>query len=120
MSPGAAGEGSDVGFIDIAPAPGLARLERRGDRVPGREGAPARVPKRRGIAAAHVPAGQAQPQVHPRGPESQALLAALWRPRFYWLDQAQVRVGRYRHARRPLVLGIPPCSPGTADGTSSD
>ena len=67
-----------------------------------------------------LPAGQAEPQVHPRGPESQALLAALRRPRCHRLDQAQVRIGRYRHARRPLVLGISPCSPGTADGTSSD
>src|SRR6201994_425576 len=120
MSPGTAAEGLDVGFVDIAPAPGLARLERRDDRVPGREGVPARVPKRRGITAAHVPAGQAQPQVRPRGPESQALLAALRRPWCHWLDQAQVRIGRYRHARRPLVLGMSLCSPERADGTSSD
>src|ERR1700691_742885 len=113
-------QGSDVGFVDIAPAPGLARLERRHDWVPDCEGVPARVPQRRGIAAAYVPAGQAQPQVHPRGPESQALLAALRRPRCHRADQAQVRIGRYRHARRPLVLRISPCLPGAADGTSSN
>src|SRR5258708_36394355 len=104
MSPGTASEGLDVGFIDIAPAPGLARLERRDDRVPNREGVPARVPKWRGVAATHVPAGQAQPQVHPRGSESQALLAAPRRPRCHWLDQAQVAIRSYRHACESSVL----------------
>src|SRR5690242_4218116 len=66
---------SDEGFVDIAPAPVLARLERLDDRMPVREGVGPGVPERRRVTAAHVPAGQAQAQVHPRGPQSQALLA---------------------------------------------
>ena len=41
---------------------------------------PGRVPLRRAVAAPHVPAGQAQPQVHPRRPVPQALLAPVRRP----------------------------------------
>lgn len=36
-----------------------------------------RVPTRRGVAAADVPAGQAQTQVHPPRSDSQAILAAF-------------------------------------------
>src|SRR5580698_10028136 len=57
--------GSDIGFVDVTPAPVFARLERLHDRVPDRVRMGARMPERRGVAAADVPAGQAQPQVHP-------------------------------------------------------
>src|ERR1700749_3966 len=67
---------SDEGFIDIAPAPILARFERLDDRGSDGEGGGPRVPQRGRVAAAHVPAGQAQAQVHPLGPQGQAFLAA--------------------------------------------
>jgi WhiB family transcriptional regulator, redox-sensing transcriptional regulator len=50
--------GSDISLIDIAPAPVFARLERLDDRVP--DGMGVSVTERRGIAAANVPAGQAE------------------------------------------------------------
>ena len=90
------------------PAPVLARLERLDDRVPDGEGVSPRVPERRRVAAAHVPAGQAQAQVHPLGPQDQAFLAAARRPRRHRADQAQVRIGQRRHARRPLVVRVDP------------
>ena len=68
---------SDVGIVDIAPAPVLARLERLDDRVPGGVGVSASVPERRRVAAADLSAGQAQPQMHPRGAQAQAFRAAL-------------------------------------------
>src|SRR5262249_5958041 len=64
-------------LIQVAPAPGFARLERPDHRVPGRREVPGGVPLRRGVAAADMPAGQAEPQVHPAGPLPQAVLAAL-------------------------------------------
>ena len=48
------------------------------------------VAARRRVAAADVPARQAQPQVDPRRPERQALLAALGRPRHDGPDQVLV------------------------------
>src|SRR6266540_2917829 len=83
---------SDEGLVDIAPAPVLAGLERLHDGVPVGVRVPAGVPVRRGVAAANVPAGQAQPQVYPPRPRAQALLAAVRRAGHHWLDQPQVRV----------------------------
>src|SRR4051794_23134120 len=68
---------SRVGLVDVAPAPVLVRLERLDDGVADQTRMLPGVPVRRGVAAPDVPAGQAQPQVHPRGPHLQALLAAL-------------------------------------------
>ena len=65
-------------FVDEAPAPRLARLERPDDGVGGVGIVPGGVPAWRGVAAADVPALQAQPQVYPvgsaLGPAAQALL----------------------------------------------
>src|SRR6478735_8659689 len=67
---------SDIILVDITPAPVLAGLEGLHDRVPDRMSMRPGVPHRRRIAAAHVPAGQAQPQVYPRCAEPQAFLTA--------------------------------------------
>ena len=98
---------SDVGFVDIAPAPVLARLERLHDRVPDREGVGARVPQRGRIAAAHVPAGQAQPQVHPRGPQGQAFLAALRASAVSPVGPGSGADRSHRHARVLLCWAFP-------------
>jgi hypothetical protein len=50
-----------------------------------------RVPMRRGVTAADVPAGQAQTQVHPPRAASQAILATV-RTRRYFANHFQVRV----------------------------
>ncbi|GAB3887739.1 hypothetical protein GCM10029964_054220 [Kibdelosporangium lantanae] len=66
---------SDIGPVRVTPTPVLSRLERPDDRVAGVVGMRPRVLERRGVAAAHVPTGEAEPQVHPAGADPQALLA---------------------------------------------
>jgi hypothetical protein len=67
-APCRSGVSSDVGFVDIASAPVVSRLEGHNDRVPDRVGVAAGVPERGRVAAADMPAGQAEPQMHPRRP----------------------------------------------------
>src|ERR1700749_5186679 len=62
-APYRSGVSSDEGFVDIAPAPILARLERLDDRVPDGEGVGAGGPQRGRSAGAHVPPGQAHAHV---------------------------------------------------------
>src|SRR5215475_8300155 len=68
------------GFIElvrrIAPEPGLPRLEAADDRVPGGRRVRARVLRRRGVAAADVPALSAPAQVEPPAAGRLALRAA--------------------------------------------
>src|SRR4051812_39423905 len=73
----AASEASDVRLVRVAPAPGLAGLERANDRVAVGVSVPARVAVRRRVAAADVAARQAQAQVDPGRADAQALRAAL-------------------------------------------
>ena len=56
----------------------------------------------RRVAAADVPAGQAQPQVHPAGAVAQALLAALGRAR----ARDPRRLAQVRRSRRPALSGV--------------
>lgn len=63
-------------LIDIAPLPGLARLEGTNDRVTGRLKMFGRVFVRRAVAAADVSALQALAQVHPMRPDAQTFLAS--------------------------------------------
>jgi len=65
----------DFLLVDIAPAPAFRRIVPFDDRVPGRMEMCGRVAKGRIIAAPHVPAGPAQPQVHPRAVQREALFA---------------------------------------------
>ena len=74
-APGAGG--SAQALVDVAPAPGLAGLEAAHHRVLGLVEVRVGVPLGRGVAAADVAAGQAEPEVHPAGAVPQALLAAL-------------------------------------------
>jgi hypothetical protein len=62
-------------LIHIAPAPRLARLKAPHDRVLRLMEVPGRVLANRGVAAPHMPALQAQPQMHPLLTDLQALLA---------------------------------------------
>src|SRR4051794_15254329 len=52
---------SEIHLVRVAPAPVLARLERLDDRVPNAKRVGTRVPVGRGVAAADVPARQAEP-----------------------------------------------------------
>jgi hypothetical protein len=53
------------------------------------------------VATADVPAGQAQPQMDPGGPDPQALLASLGRAGLdVVMDEGQVRVEPYRNGHR--------------------
>ena len=69
--------GSTDELVDVAPGPVLAGLEAADDGVAVTAGVRRRVLAARRVAAADVPAGQAQPQVHPGPAERQALLAAV-------------------------------------------
>src|ERR1700722_11538835 len=95
-------EGSDIRLIEVAPAPVLARLEGLHYRVADRIRVGAGMTKWRGVAAADMPARQAQPQVDPGGADPQALLAALGRIRHHRADQAEVRVVGHRHLHPPI------------------
>src|SRR5689334_6568238 len=71
---------SDIVLMDIAPAPIRFHCSHDGMAVVVRVSP--RVSHRRRIAATDMPAGEAEPQMHPRRPEPQALLA----PRRTWRD----------------------------------
>src|SRR6266536_5773080 len=68
-------------LVEVAPAPGLARLDAAHDRMGEVGEVLRRVIADRRVAAADVSAGEAQPQVHPGRAVAQAFLAALPRPR---------------------------------------
>ena len=67
----------DHQLVDVAPLPVLTRLERPHDRMLGGVEVLRRVAVGRGIAAAHVAAGETQPQVHPLGANGETVLAAI-------------------------------------------
>src|SRR6185312_6081935 len=91
---------SDDRLVHEAPTPVLAGLERADDRVADLGPVLARVPLRRGVAAADVTAGQAFAQVHPDGAHGEAVLAALGR--------AGRRLGWQLGDVRALGHGSPP------------
>jgi hypothetical protein len=64
-------------FVDVAPHPLLAGLERRGQGVAGCSGVAGSMPVARRVTAAHLTARQADPQVHPRAAADQALGASI-------------------------------------------
>src|SRR5687767_15934490 len=91
-------------LVDEAPPPVLPRLERPDDPMADQAGVPAGVLARGLVATADVPAGQAQPQMDPGGPDPQALLAALRGPREDILaHEGEVRVEPYRNGHRSSV-----------------
>ena len=63
----------------------------------GREGVRASMPVRRGVAAAHVPAGEAESEVHPWRAQPEALLTALRRARRDRPDLFKVTTDRDGH-----------------------
>src|ERR1051326_2598423 len=63
-------------LVDVAPAPALGRIIALDHRMAGGVEMFGGVAVGRAVAAAHVPAGSAQPQVHPRRAGLEALLAA--------------------------------------------
>lgn len=87
----------DVGLVDVAPPPVLARLERLHDGVADGMGMRAGVPEWGRVAAPDVPAGQAEPQVDPFRAQAQALLTALGGARRDRPDHGQVRIERGVH-----------------------
>jgi hypothetical protein len=78
----------DHHLVDKTPSPVLARLERSNDGVMGLSEVLGGVFVLRGVAAADVTAGLAEPQVHPRVTHLQALLAScgVRRHIFYLLE----------------------------------
>ena len=67
----------DVYLIDVAPDPVFARLQRLNQGMSGLVEMLGRVLARRSVAASHMPADQADAQVHPPTPCLQTLLAPL-------------------------------------------
>ena len=68
-------------LVDVAPAPVLAGLERTNDRVRRGVVVRGRVPVGGVVAAADMPAGQADPEMQPFAARAQAILAAVNRRR---------------------------------------
>ncbi len=64
-------------LVDVAPAPRLAGLDVRITGCPVSRKCAVGMPPLRGVAAADVAAGQAEPKVHPRHPGRMALRTAL-------------------------------------------
>src|SRR4030088_2009687 len=92
---GSAAGTSDIGFVEVAPAPGGSGLHRLHDRMRRGVGMRSGVPPRRRIATADVPAGQAQPKMQPRRVQAEAFLAAVRGARAHLTDRRLVRVGEY-------------------------
>src|SRR5207253_10499626 len=85
-------EGLELDLVDVAPTPVFSRLERLHDGMAGGVVMLGGVPVRRGIAAADVATGQAEPQVYPGVPARQAFGTALRAGRDI-LDFTEVRAG---------------------------
>src|SRR6201993_588633 len=95
---------SDIVLMDVAPAPVLAALKGLHDRVPDRVSMRPGMPHGRRIAAADVPARQAQPQVHPRCAEPQTFLTAV-RARAHLADRRDVWIDTHGcHDRASFAL----------------
>src|SRR3954451_3707599 len=88
--------------VDVAPDPVLARLGRARDRVRLVPRVTARVPVRRGVAAADLPAARAHPQVHPAAADREALLATLDRVG-EGREADLVEMGAVGHGSPPVV-----------------
>ena len=69
--------GIELDLVHVAPTPILARLERPHDRVPGLTKMRGRVLVWGAVAAAHMPAGHAEPQVHPACADPEAILTPV-------------------------------------------
>ncbi len=85
---------SDDRAVHEAPAPPLARLEGPHHRVSGRGVVRGRVASHRGVAAAHVPAGQAEPQLDRMRAVRQALGTGVGQRRRFGARQ----FGRWGHS----------------------
>src|SRR5207248_3241941 len=68
-------DGRERHLVDVAPAPVLAGLRGADDRMTTLTGVRSRVPVRRRVAAADLPAGHAHAEVNPCAPDLQALFA---------------------------------------------
>ena len=67
-------------IVDVAIGPGFSDLARRNDCVTAFIEVGGRMTMGRRVAAADVPAAQANPQMHPASADFQAILASRWRP----------------------------------------
>src|SRR5438105_15849757 len=85
-------QGLELHLVDVTPTPIFSGLERLDDGMARGAVMPGCVPVRRGIAAADVAAGQAEPQVHPSVSACQAFGTALRTGRDL-PDFAEVRTG---------------------------
>src|SRR6202007_2548078 len=63
-------------LVHVAPAPGFGRIVALDDGMPGGVEMPGRVLVGRLVAAAHMPAGPADAQMHPPAADLEAFLAA--------------------------------------------
>src|SRR4051794_16281075 len=99
---------SDDRLVHVAPAPVLVRLERPHDRVRAVPEVRGRVPVGRGVAAGHVAAREALPQVDPvPRADRQALGAALGRARRHVPDLVQMRTGFHACSSRGVAGSNP-------------
>src|SRR5579863_2262299 len=85
-------------FVDVAPAPAFAGLDRLNDRVLAAMKVLGRVLVLRGIATAHVAADQAHPQMNPRVSGLQTFFATVGAG-LYVFDFLHVRTG-FEHGHR--------------------
>src|SRR5439155_5854993 len=104
----------DGDLVDHAPAPILSGLDRAQDRMPRFARVPGRMPARRAVKAADLPARLAHARLHPTTAGPQALLAPLDGARGLGdTDLVEVRADR-RHGSRPprtvasCIRNLPP------------
>src|SRR5258708_6956101 len=97
-------------FVHVTPAPVLARLEGLDDGMPGRVEVFGRVRVLRAVAAADVPAGQAQAQMHPGVAHFQAFLAAS-ATRRYITNRPEMGTGRCHLILLDLRYPVAPLRP---------
>src|SRR4051812_16418297 len=96
-------------IVEVAPAPVLARLQRVDDRVLRRMLVRGRVAVRGAVAAADVPAGEADAEVQPLAAAAQAIFAAVDLGRqLAQLDLVEVRTDAHcsRSLRAPGTIAF--------------
>jgi hypothetical protein len=93
-------------LVDIAPTPIVARLEAPDDGVLGLVKVFGRVRVRRIVAAADVPADQAQPQMNPGAVDREAFLAAVRGSRGHVPDLVEMPARRHDSTRCKTAAAI--------------
>jgi len=89
---------SHFDLVHVTPTPIFARFERFDNGVLAPVEVFGGMPVRRAVTTSHVPAREAQAQMHPACADLQAIFASV-RTRFYFVDLVQVSAFRHRPSK---------------------